>query len=51
MKESKDFMSILHGMFNCVFGVLEFWRETIISSMFEREHLHCCGNSGKKMGF
>jgi len=38
MKESRGFMNGLNGMFNCAFGVLEFWRETIMSSMFGREH-------------
>jgi hypothetical protein len=51
MKKSRGFMSGLNGMFNCAFGVLEFWREIIISLMFKRKHLHCCGNFGKKMGF
>jgi hypothetical protein len=48
MKEYRGFMSGLNGMFNCA---LEFWRETIRSSMFRGKQLHCYGNFGKKMGF
>jgi hypothetical protein len=33
------------------FGFLELLRETIISSMFRKEHLHYCENFGGKMGF
>jgi len=51
MKKSWGFMSGISDMFNCAFGILEFWRELIISSMFGKEHLHYCGNSIKKMGF
>jgi hypothetical protein len=51
MKESRGFLNGLNGMFNCAFGVLEFWKETIVTSMFGRKHLHYCGNSRNKMGF
>ncbi len=50
-ERSKGFMSGLSGRFFYVVGGLELLRERIRSSMFRREHLPCCGNSGGKMEF